>query len=155
LTNCRAINESETIIRTNFEQFADFTQTFLDTPALRFQAVACFKKWVDETVVLETSADPSLIVASCDSRVILQSQIRRLIPDFCRSTSASLALAISVLPPILRRFPELPLPQIQLAASVLGVVKCRTFSAGTLPQDGVDGLLLVSAMRHVFVKNQG
>jgi hypothetical protein len=106
------------------------------------------------SAVLETSADPALIIASCDSRVILHSLIRRLVPDFCRSTSDSLALVITILPRILRWFPELPLPQIQLAASVRGVVKCRTFSAGTLPQDGVDELLLVSAMRHVFVKNQ-
>jgi hypothetical protein len=155
LTNYRALNESYTIVRTNFEQFGDFPQKVLGAPALRFQAVVRFKKWMDETVVLETSADPSLIVASCDSRVILQSVIRRLIPDFCCSTADSLAFAISFLPPILRQFPELPLPQIQLAASVLGVVKCRTFAAGTLPQKGLDGLFLVSAMRHVLVKNQG
>jgi hypothetical protein len=40
-----------------------------------------------------------------------------------------------------------------LPTSIQGVVKCRTFAAGTLPQDGLHGLLLVSAMRHVFVKN--
>jgi hypothetical protein len=110
--------------------------------ALHFQVVACFKKWTGETVVLETSADPSLIVASCDSRVILQSLIRRLIPDFCRSTADSLALAVSVLPPILRRFPALPLPLTQLPASVLGAVKCPIFAAGTLPQDRLHGLLI-------------
>jgi hypothetical protein len=142
VTNCRALNESETIVRTNFEQFADFPLTLLE---------ARFKKWIDETVVcvfstvLETSANPSLIVASCDSHVILQS--------LTRSTSDSLALAISVLSPILRRFPELPFSLIQLAASVLRVVKCRTFAPGTLLQDGLHGLLLVSAMRDVFVKN--
>jgi hypothetical protein len=101
------------------------------------------------SAVLEISADPSLIVASCDSRVILQSLIRRLIPDFCRSLADSLAFAISVVPPILWRFPEFPLPLIQLPASVLEVVKCLTFAARTLPQDRLHALLLV------FVKNPG
>jgi hypothetical protein len=107
------------------------------------------------STVLETSADPSLIVASYNSRVILQSLIRRLIPDFCRSMADSLALAISFLPPILRWFPELPLPLTQFPASVLGVVKCPIFAPGTLPQGRLHALLLVSAMRYVFVKNHG
>jgi hypothetical protein len=132
-----------------FRTILGFPADTLGRSALRFQGVVCFKKWMGETVVCVFSADPSLIVASCDSRVILQSLIRRLIPDFCRSMADSLAFAISVVPPILWWFPELPLPLIQLSTSVLGVVKCLTFTAGTFPQDRLHALLLV------FVKNHG
>jgi hypothetical protein len=47
------------------------------------------------SAVLETSADPALIVTSCDSHVILQSLIRRHIPDFCRWTVNSFQLQSS------------------------------------------------------------
>jgi hypothetical protein len=83
------------IVRINFEQSADFSLTLpsVGAPELPFQAPTHFKMWTVEIVVrvfsavLEASADPALIVTSCDSRVILQSLIRRLIQDISRSTS--------------------------------------------------------------------
>jgi hypothetical protein len=99
-----------------------------------------------ETFFRVFSADPVFIFASCDSRVILQLLIRRLIPDFCQSTAGSLILAISILPPILRLFPEILLLLTPWPASVLGVLKFSAFALGPFTQYHLHSLFLVSGM---------
>jgi hypothetical protein len=117
-----------------------------------FSGDCALQKLTVETVfrlfsaVVETSADPVFIFASYDFRVILQSLIRRLIPDFCRSTAGSLTLGISILPPILCLFPELPLLLTLLPTSVLGVLKFPAFALGPFTQDHLHSLFLVSGM---------
>jgi hypothetical protein len=137
------------IVRTSSESSTNFPLSLLRiAPSIiPFQAVARFTRWTGEatirvfTSVVETSLDPDRILASCNSLIILQSLVRRLISD-----SAPLSLAFSIVSSLFRRYPDLPPPLARLPSFLLSVLKSSAFSPGTLPQNRAHALSILAAM---------